>query len=83
MCIVHELQLIFYFVFRNAAPVAKRDQSDYNYNNVIKMGYNLTSSNKKIFLVLREMSTIGLCLEDYPNKSKWIKNALPKKYNLS
>jgi len=47
------------------------------------MGYNLTSSNKKIFLVLREMSTIGLCLEDYPNKSKWIKNALPKKYNLS
>jgi len=47
------------------------------------MGFNLTSSNKKIFLVLREVSTMGLCLEYHPNKSKWIKNALPKKYNLS
>ncbi|KAL4085521.1 hypothetical protein QTP88_027032 [Uroleucon formosanum] len=60
-------------------PVARRDQSHHNYYGVIKMGYNLTSSNKKIFLVLREVSTIGLCLEYYPNKSKWIKNALPKK----
>jgi len=63
--------------------VARLDQSHYNYHGVIKMGYNLNSCNKKIFLVLREVSTMGLCLEYYPNKSKWIKNALPKKYNLS